>query len=178
MSTRDLIVEFSDYDLSRTLADQAEIRRYNAQRFEMEQLTAVVWEDSERHRVVGYKDVTDADFWVRGHMPGAPLMPGVLMCEAAAQLLSYYARKYGYIGDGVLGFGGLDEVRFRGAVLPGNRLVIAVGLEKYRQGAMVIARFQEFVNESLVSEGKIKGVVLPPHLVNTVVPQAGAPGPG
>lgn len=178
MSTRELIVDFAEYDVGRTLADVHEIRRYNAQRHEMEQLSAIVWEDRARHRIVGYKDLTEADFWVRGHMPGAPLMPGVLMCEAAAQLLSYYARKHGYIGDGVLGFGGLDEVRFRGAVLPGSRLVVVVGLEKFRKGAMVVASFQEFVNENLVAEGKIKGVVLPPHLVNASASGPGATTPG
>ena len=56
----------------------------------MEQLTAIVHVDPEKHLVAGYKDVGNDEFWVRGHMPGYPLMPGVLMCEAAAQLCSYY----------------------------------------------------------------------------------------
>ncbi|MEK7848050.1 MAG: acyl-CoA dehydrogenase family protein, partial [Chloroflexota bacterium] len=38
--------------------------------------------------VLGYKDVTESEFWVRGHIPGRPLMPGVIQIEAAAQLLS------------------------------------------------------------------------------------------
>ncbi len=60
----------------------------------MEQINAVVLEDCERAICVGYKDVRDDEFWVSGHMPGMPLMPGVLMCEAAAQLASYFTQKY------------------------------------------------------------------------------------
>ena len=51
-------------------------------------------EDSARNVCVGYKDLGPDEFWVRGHMPGMPLMPGVIMCEAAAQLASYYSHKY------------------------------------------------------------------------------------
>ena len=72
------------------LADREAIRQVNPQRFEMEQLTAIVYVDPVNHVIVGYKDVRHDEFWVRGHMPDYPLLPGVLMCEAAAQLCSYY----------------------------------------------------------------------------------------
>ena len=72
------------------LADQDAIRRCNPQRFEMEQLDAIVHLDTEASIIVGYKDVRHDEFWVRGHMPGYPLMPGVLMCEAAAQLVQLF----------------------------------------------------------------------------------------
>ena len=58
----------------------------------MEQLTAIVFDDVERGICVGYKDISPDEFWVRGHMPGMPLMPGVIMCEAAAQLCSYHVQ--------------------------------------------------------------------------------------
>ena len=91
----------------------------------MEQLTAIVFDDVERGICVGYKDVSPHEFWVRGHMPGMPLMPGVIMCEAAAQLCSYHVQKHNLLGAEMVGFGGLDDVRFRGTVVPGDRLVIA-----------------------------------------------------
>ena len=161
MASKDLILDFSEYDLDHTIADLEEVRRYNLQRFEMEQLTAVVFLDPERQICVGYKDITQDDFWVRGHMPGLPLMPGVMMCEAAAQLSSYYAQKLDLLGAKVVGFGGLDEVRFRDPVLPGDRLVIVTQLLKARRGAMIVCRFQGFVRQSLVVEGKIRGIPLP-----------------
>src|SRR5688572_33399956 len=93
LAVKDLIIDPSTIDFSRVIADIDEIRKYNLQRFEMEQLTAIVYEDSERTICVGYKDTSRSDFWVRGHMPGMALMPGVVMLEAAAQLCSYYAQK-------------------------------------------------------------------------------------
>ena len=67
--------------------------------------------------------MTDKEFWVRGHMPDFALMPGVVLCECAAQLGGFYARKYKVLGGGdFLGFGGMEEVRFRSPVFPGDRL--------------------------------------------------------
>src|SRR5271168_3394791 len=87
-------------DLGKILADRDAIRRVNPQRFEMEQLTAIVYLDTEHHVIAGYKDVAADEFWVRGHMPDFPLLPGVLMCEAAAQLCAYYTMTQGLLqGD-------------------------------------------------------------------------------
>src|SRR5947199_8634400 len=117
MAARDLIIDFSEYDLNQVLADLEEIRRHNPQRHEMEQLTAIVYEDVEREICVGYKDLPVDAFWTRGHMPGMPIMPGVLMCEAAGQLASFYVGRHKLMGPGtMLGFGGLEDVHFRGIV--------------------------------------------------------------
>ena len=161
MAVKDLILDFSEYDVNHVIADQEEIRRYNLQRFEMEQLTAVVYADADRGICAGYKDLTDKEFWVRGHMPIMALMPGVVMCEAAAQLSSYFAQKFDLLGCNVVGLGGLEEVRFRGTVVPGDRLVVVVQRLKVRRGAMILCRFQGFVREALVVEGKIMGISLP-----------------
>jgi 3-hydroxyacyl-[acyl-carrier-protein] dehydratase len=156
-----LILDFSEYDVDHVIADQDEIRRYNLQRFEMEQLTAVIYADAARGICAGYKDLTHDEFWVRGHMPNVPLMPGVMMCEAAAQLSSYFAQKFDLLGCKVVGLGGLEEVRFRGTVVPGDRLVVVVERLKVRRSAMILCRFQGFVREALVVEGKIMGISLP-----------------
>jgi 3-hydroxyacyl-[acyl-carrier-protein] dehydratase len=155
---KELIIDFSEYDLNKVVADIEEIRRYNPQRFEMEQLTAICHEDEKNNICVGYKDLGLNEFWVRGHMPGMPLMPGVIMCEAAAQLSSYYSHRYNLM-TGVIGFGGLEDVRFRGVVRPGDRFVIVCRLLKLRRSIMT-CEFQCFVNQGLVCEGVLKGVSL------------------
>ena len=94
-----------------------------------------------------------------------PLMPGVIMLEAAAQLCSYFAGSQGLFGDSILGFGGLEGVRFRDPVIPGDRLVIVCKMVKMRRNRIVISEFQGFVNDSLVVEGEIKGIPLPPDIV-------------
>src|SRR5260370_35731181 len=105
-------------DFGRVVADQDAIRRVIPQRFEMEQLTAIVLLEPEQQLIVGYKDVRPDEFWVRGHMPDYPLMPGVLMCEAAAQLCSYYVVTQGLLQGDFIGFGVLAEERFPGLVRP------------------------------------------------------------
>jgi 3-hydroxyacyl-[acyl-carrier-protein] dehydratase len=83
------------------------------------------------------------------------------------------SQKYDLLGAKVLGFGGMDEVRFRDPVLPGDRLVMAAQLIKVRRGAIVVSRFQGFVRETLVCEGQIKGVPLPEGILAGPPPGVG-----
>jgi 3-hydroxyacyl-[acyl-carrier-protein] dehydratase len=162
VSSKDLLLDLSEIDFNHVVADLDEIRRCNPQRFEMEQLTAIVFDDFKRMICAGYKDITENEFWVRGHMPGMPLMPGVLMCEAAAQMCSYYAHKHHLLGDcKVVGFGGLEDVRFRDPVRVGDRLVVVCKMLKVRAGQLIVCRFQAFVRQSMVADGQIKGIALP-----------------
>ena len=159
MAKRPLILDFSEYDVNNVVADIEEIRRHNPQRFEMEHLTAICYEDTERMICVGYKDLQPDEFWARGHMPGMPLMPGVIMCEAAAQVASYFTHKHKLMA-GMIGFGGLEDVLFRGVVRPGERFVVVNRLLKLRR-SIITCQFQCFVNQNLVCEGIVKGVALP-----------------
>ena len=162
MPNKDLILDVSTIDFNKIVAGLDEIRLYNPQRFEMEQLTAIVYENSDDNKCVAYKDISDQEFWVRGHMPGMPLMPGVIMCEAAAQVCGYYTQKYKLLGENtIVGFGGLEDVRFRDPVRVGDRLVLLCELIKLRRGAMSVSRFQGVVGDQIVVEGKMKGIPLP-----------------
>ena len=146
-------------DFGRVIADREEIRKVNPQRFEMEQLDAVVYADPEQALVVGYKDVRPDEFWVRGHMPDYPLLPGVLMCEAAAQLCCYYTVTQGLLEGDFVGFGGLENVRFRGTVHPGDRLVL-VGKAVRLHRRQTVFNVQGFVGTAMVFHGDIIGVPL------------------
>lgn len=161
MSAKDFLVDLSTIDFNQPIATAEDIRKVNPQRFEMEQLTAIAYVDPIKFACVGYKDVTDQDFWIRGHMPGMPLMPGVIMLEAVAQLCSYVSQKYDLLGAEMVGFGGLEEVRFRDPVLPGDRLIVICALDKVRRGRMVVCRFQGIVGENIVVEGVLKGIPIP-----------------
>jgi 3-hydroxyacyl-[acyl-carrier-protein] dehydratase len=161
VATKEILFDLSGVDLNHVVADIEAIRKYNPQRFEMEHITAIVHEDTEHHRCVGYKDITTDEFWVRGHMPGMPLMPGVIMLEAIAQMCSYFVQKYDLLGAAMVGFGGLEDVRFRDPVLPGDRLYLLCELEKVRRGRMIVSRFQGVVGERVVVEGVLKGIPIP-----------------
>src|SRR4051794_23250952 len=106
----ELNYDLAAIDFKNVLADREAIRRVNPQRFEMEQLDAVVHLDTVGDIIVGYKDVRGDEFWVRGHMPDYPLLPGVLICEAAAQLSSFFTITKGITFGDFIGFGGMENV--------------------------------------------------------------------
>ncbi len=167
MAPKEFILDPELFDFDNVIADIDAIRKFNPQRFEMEQLTAMIHEDRERGICVGYKDVTHDEFWVRGHMPGLPLMPGVVMLEAVAQVCCYCSHKFQLLGDSMVGFGGLEEVRFREPVVPGDRLVVMCELLKVRKPHLIICRFQGVVGRKMVVEGILKGIPIPINMLKS-----------
>jgi 3-hydroxyacyl-[acyl-carrier-protein] dehydratase len=153
-----LLVPLAGIDLDRIQYGPDEIHKFNPQRFEMEQLHGIVHMDLSKAHVVGVREVRDDEFWVRGHIPGRPLMPGVLMLEAAAQLCSFlFKHAVPQDPDRFLGFAGIDGVKFRGAVVPGDRLVLmAAGTELRPRRA--IFQTQGVVKDRLVFEATIIGM--------------------
>lgn len=150
------LVPMERWNLGRVLFGPDELRKTNQQRFEMEQLDAVSHLDAERLEIVGWKDVRADEFWVRGHVPGRPILPGVLQLESLAQLTSFYIGRT--IPDiGFIGFGGVDEVRFRRTVVPGERLVL-VGKGVEIRSRRAIFDTQGWVDGKLAVEAKITGM--------------------
>ena len=93
-----------------------------------------------------------------GHFPGRPLMPGVLMIEAAAQLCSiqYKSRTN---EPRFLGFSRCDDVSFRGQVVPGDTLYL-LGKEVDFRARRFIAACQGMVDDKIVFEATITGMVI------------------
>src|SRR5688500_11379632 len=138
-----LIFDISKIDLDQILIDQTGVLAINPHRGDMEQLNGVIWADPVAHRILGYKDVRDDEFWVPGHIPGRPLLPGVLMIEAAAQLSSLYTRKFeGWTG--FIGFGGVDGVKFRAPVTPGQRMYL-LGKKLWSRHRRICSKIQGIV---------------------------------
>ena len=151
------ILDPAALDLTRVIADREAIRRVNPHRGHMEHLTAIVYMDTAEHVIAGYKDVRRDEFWAEGHFPNYPLLPGVIQCEAAAQLLSYYATATKVSTGSLLGLGGIDDARFRGAVRPGDRLVIAAkGVRVHRR--QTIFDCQGFVGSEMVFHCRVMGL--------------------
>lgn len=135
MTAEPPVLDLLAFDFARPLAGIEEIRAANPHRHEFEMLTGIVHVDPSQKVIVGFKELRADDFWTRGHMPSFPLFPGVLMCEAAAQLCGYYytTQKIGDPGS-LLGLAGVDEARFVRTVRPGERLVMqATGLKVHRR---------------------------------------------
>jgi 3-hydroxyacyl-[acyl-carrier-protein] dehydratase len=151
-----LLVDLAKIDLDRIQIPIEQIREANPHRFEMEQLSGVIHFDPEAGEIVAVKDVKSDEFWVRGHIPGRPLLPGVLMIEAAAQMCSVYF-KLVQKDPRFLGFGGVDGVKFRGQVVPGDRLILLGKVVEIRNRRAVFDT-QGVVGDRLVFEAQITGM--------------------
>jgi 3-hydroxyacyl-[acyl-carrier-protein] dehydratase len=151
-----LFLDPARLDFSNVLADRTAIERVNPHRHEFALLDAVIHIDSEQHVFAGYHDVRADAFWARGHIPGRPLFPGVLMIEAAGQLASYLYH-YTFPGSPFLGFVGADQFKFRGIVEPPARLVL-LGCGLQIKPRRVICGVQGLVGDKLVFEGQITGM--------------------
>ena len=151
-----LLFDISGIDLNHVEFGQDEIRQQNPHRDNMEMLDAIVWVDSENHRILGYKDVRDDEFWVSGHIPGRPLLPGVMMIEAGGQLSCFYIKKY-LKWHGFVGFAGVQECRFRAQVVPGQRLYL-LATKVWERHHRICCNLQGLVNGQVAFEAQMIGV--------------------
>jgi 3-hydroxyacyl-[acyl-carrier-protein] dehydratase len=133
-----------------------EICRVNLQQYEMQQLDGVLWYDKEKFLILGYKDITDSEFWIRGHIPGRPLMPGVIMVEAAAQLSSFFVKKV-YELEGFIGFASIESAKFRSVVKPGQRLILLGHITKFKRRKYTCC-VQGLVDQTMVFNTVISGL--------------------
>lgn len=90
----------------------------------------IVEYDPEAKRIVGLKAVTATEWFFQGHFPGLPVMPGVLQVEALAQTMAVYVSQQPGFGDRIGLFAGIDEVRFKRMVVPGDTLRLEVTMER------------------------------------------------
>lgn len=151
-----MLFDISEIDLTQEIFGRDAIGEVNPQSFEMSQLDGIIWYDKEEHTCIGYKDATNKEFWIRGHIPGRPIMPGVIMVEAAAQLASFYMKKiYGL--EGFIGFSGIGTTKFRGTVVPGDRLIMLCKIVKFRS-RQFSAQVQGIVNDTLAFDTTISGM--------------------
>jgi 3-hydroxyacyl-[acyl-carrier-protein] dehydratase len=151
-----LLIDLAAIDLTHMVVDKSEILNMNPQRHEFEQLDGIVHIDMDKQVVVGLRDIRADEWWTRGHIPGRPLFPGVLMIEAAAQLAGFFGKRA--LGmDRFVGFGGVDKVKFREAVVPPARMYILAHAVEIRP-RRIICDVQGVVDGRLAFEGQITGV--------------------
>ena len=154
----DLLFDISNIDLDQVTIAPEDVPYYNPQSGAMRHLDHVIWLDRETSSGLGVKYVRDDEFWVDGHIPGRPLLPGVIMIEAAAQLSSVlYKWRSEMPPERFLGFTRCDECVFRGQVVPGDTLYLLVQEKKFSERRFSCVA-QGVVNDKIVFEVKITGM--------------------
>ena len=103
---------------------------------------------------IGYKNVDESEWYFKGHFPGNPIMPGVLIAESLAQtgaiaILSMEENK----GKNAL-FGGIDKMKFKKMVTPGDRLKLEVKIIK-RKGPIGVGEAIATVEDKIVAKGEL-----------------------
>ncbi len=109
-----------------------------------------------RKRIVGIKNVTYNEPFFQGHFPGRPIMPGVLIIEAMAQtggVLAFLSLPVEE-RDREVFFGGIDKVRFRRPVFPGDQMRMEVEVIRQRRLVWGLSG-KAFVGEHLVCEAEL-----------------------
>ena len=154
------LFDISAIDLTQVAITPEAVAGMNPQTGHMRHLDYVIWKSEDSTSGLGVKAVHGDEFWVDGHIPGRPLMPGVLMIEAAAQLCSLLHKcAHPVAGSKFLGFTRCDEVAFRGQVIPGATLYLLARELSFRPRRFVSAA-QAIVDNRLVFEATITGMVL------------------
>ena len=111
----------------------------------------------------GIKNVTFNEPHFQGHFPGQPVMPGVLIVEAMAQVAGAISlRAAGSDKPSLVYFLTIDNAKFRKPVVPGDRLEIKVKKIKKR-GNIVRFACEAFVAEAMVAEAEIAAMLAPPE---------------
>ena len=103
---------------------------------------------------IAYKNVNEKEWYFKGHFPDNPIMPGVLITESLAQtgavaILSMDENK----GKNAL-FGGIDKMKFKRMVVPGDRLKLDVKIIK-RKGPIGVGEAIATVDEKIVAKGEL-----------------------
>ena len=143
-----------------TVHTTREIESFIPHRWPMLMVDRIVEYDADAKRIVGIKAVSATDWWAQGHFPGLPIMPGVLQVEALAQTMAVYVAKQPGFGDRIGLFAGIDDVRFKHIVVPGDVLRLEVTMEKlgsrFGKGRGVAS-----VNGEVACEGVLSFIIPP-----------------
>jgi 3-hydroxyacyl-[acyl-carrier-protein] dehydratase len=106
-------------------------------------------------KAVGVKNITINEPQFQGHFPERPLMPGVLIVEAMAQVGGIVLTQLPEMEGGLFVFAGIDKVRFRRQVVPGDQLIITVELLWVKQRRFGKMQASAKVDGQVATEGEL-----------------------
>ncbi len=155
------IVDLDTLDLTADVVPEARLREILPHRAEFQLIDGIRHLDHERGIAVGYKDWDANPWWAKGHVPGRPLMPGVLMIEGGAQIATFLVKSLSdWARDRMIGLAGLDEVRMRGQIVPPARVWFVSQLIAISGRRLAKMAVQVFANGQMTMEARLLGAML------------------
>ncbi len=152
-----LLFDIESIDLTRAALTKPQIYDLLLHRHEFQLLERVCSYDLASPRIVACAEITADDWWVRAHVEGKPLLPGVLMLEMAAQTSAVLARLAG--NDAFMGFGGVDRCKFREMIVPSTSLyLLCIGVD--HRPRRIVSDVQGVVEGRVVFEARITGLTI------------------
>jgi 3-hydroxyacyl-[acyl-carrier-protein] dehydratase len=106
-------------------------------------------------KAVGIKNVTINEPFFRGHIPGKPIMPGVLQVEAMAQVGGVILTLLPGMKGKFFAFATIEKVRFRRPIIPGDQLIMTVELLSFKRNRIAKCAGRGLVDNQLAVEGEM-----------------------
>lgn len=155
------IVDLDSLDLSQHVISEEELRRCLPQSDKFQLLDGICHLDIENNVAVGYKDWDEKPWWAKGHIPGRPLMPGVLMIEGGAQIATFLVKQQSaWAADQMIGLAGIDDVRVRGQIVPPARVYFVSSIQKISGRRLARMNAQVFCDGAMTMEMVVMGAML------------------
>ncbi|MBL1210536.1 3-hydroxyacyl-ACP dehydratase FabZ [Geminocystis sp. GBBB08] len=110
---------------------------------------------TEAKKITGIKNVTINEPFFQGHIPGKPIMPGVLQLEAMAQVGGVILTLLPGMKGKFFAYAGIDKARFRRPVIPGDQLIMTVELLSFKRNRIAKMQGQGFVDGQLTVEAEM-----------------------
>ncbi len=140
--------------MAEKVIENDEIQRYLPHRYPFLLVDRILELDEDGSRMVGLKNVSANEPHFQGHFPGRPIMPGVLIIEAMAQVGAVGLLKQPENQGKLALFAGIEKARFRQMVVPGDQLRIEVKLLG-RRGRIGRSEAKAYVGDKLAAEAEL-----------------------
>jgi 3-hydroxymyristoyl/3-hydroxydecanoyl-(acyl carrier protein) dehydratase len=157
-AAKNFLVDLSTIDLTKRIKNRTDLEHYMPHRGDMLFLDAIVWQAADCKQGVALKHVRSDEFWVPGHFPDRPLLPGVLQVEAGAQLavFLYNARMPEPLTPA---FTRIENCSFRSMVQPGDDLYLLCQEVKWSRRGFT-CNVQGVCNGKMTFEAQVQGLVI------------------